>query len=745
MENKRDYSKVFYIIAVIMAVVLGAGLIISVVNNASDDISGIAGGSSTSTTATTASTNDDQAACEHSFTDGTCTKCGYVCGHSLSDTAANGNKYCSACEILTKLKTPTLSNTGDKITWEAVEDAIAYMVYVNGSMNTTSNNYYDLYVPEAGDYVIQIKAYNGKIYSELSEKLTLHYYTFSVDENDNGDIMGVGNWEDETPLAPVLHGGSWSGQIYPRTGYVLPAKVYITMNGGLMSSGYTYDAETGVITIQSVTGNFHITYDAPKERPDAPVASIAGNVVSWTAVDGADNYAINVYGDNFDEWYDTTETSFNVNMLEYSGTYTIDVWSEKSGLRSETCGSVTYEFTDGYLATPVLTKSGNIASWTLVDGANTYQVLADNAAGQTTYIASGLTVTSIDLSDYEDRFKLLGAGPYTVYVVAFGEDVNVTSKDSNTVTYTLSDTSLAAPVITEEQGAYGAVSISWNRVPGAERYDIYCKGSTGSGGIVSVESGNINTTEYFVTISNYASRMEQYGSGPYTITVVAVGSGFSDSPASNAISYSFSKLATPVIYLDGDVLAWSAVSNAIGYAVYATSADGEFGLIGEPITGTSFDLSEHQDELAELGDGPYQMQVEAFASSAPYTDSDLSASVEYAFTASYDPVEIALVNRGTSSSPDYYIVFEEPSYTVDRYYLWFFDADDDSIFWGCKLTPENDGEIAAHLTGVDIMSMAEFTDGDVVSWVTAEYTVNGEECENKSNGISYNLIEIGAN
>lgn len=742
MENKRDYSKVFYIIAVVMAVVLGAGLIISVVNNASDDISGIGGGGTTATTATTATTNDGQAACEHSFTDGICTKCDYVCGHSLSDTAANGNKYCSACGILTKLKTPILSNTGSKITWDAVDSAIAYMVYVNGTMNTTSNSYYDLYIPEAGDYVIQIKAYNGKIYSELSEKLTLHYYTFSVDENDNGDIMGVGNWEDETPLAPVLHGGSWSGQIYPRAGYVLPTKVYITMNGGLMSSGYTYDAETGVITIQSVTGNFHITYDASRERPAAPVVSIAGNTVSWGAVDGADNYAVNVVGNGFDEWYDTTETSFAINMLETVGTYTVNVWAEKNGLRSATAGTVTYQFKDGYLVTPTLTKSGSVISWNVIDGAKSYQVLADNAAGQTAYIASGLTVTSIDLSDYEDRFKLLGAGPYTVYIRAIGEDV--TSKDSNTVTYTLSDTSLAAPVITEEQGAYGAVSISWDRVPGAERYDIYCKGSAGSGGIVSVDSGNINTTEYFITISNYASRMEQYGSGPYTITVVAVGTGFTDSPASNAISYSFSKLASPVIYLDGDVLAWSAVSNAIGYAVYATSDDGNFGLIGEPFTGTSFDLSEHQDELADLGDGPYQMQVIAFASGAPYANSDYSASVEYAFTASYDPVEIELVNRGTSSSPDYYVVFVEPNYTVDRYYLWFYDASDDSIFWGCKLTPENDGEIAAHLTGVDIMSMAQFTDGDVISYVTAEYTVNGEGYENKSNEIAYNLHDIGA-
>lgn len=743
MENKRDYSKVFYIIAVVMAVVLGAGLIISVVNNASDDISGIGGGGTTATTATTATTNDGQAACEHSFTDGICTKCDYVCGHSLSDTAANGNKYCSACGILTKLKTPILSNTGSKITWDAVEDAIAYMVYVNGSMNTTSNNYYDLYVPEAGDYVIQIKAYNGKIYSELSEKLTLHYYTFSIDENDNGDIMGVGNWEDETPLAPVLHGGSWSGQIYPRAGYVLPTKVYITMNGGLMSSGYTYDAETGVITIQSVTGNFHITYDASRERPAAPVASITGNTVSWGAVSGANNYAINVVGNGFDEWYDTTETSFAINMLETVGTYTVNVWAEKNGLRSTTAGTVTYQFKDGYLTTPTLTKSGSVISWNVINGAKSYQVLADNASEQTVYVVSGLTVTSIDLSDYEDRFKLLGAGPYTVYVRAIGEDV--TSKDSSTVSYTLSDTSLAAPVITEEIGAYGAVSISWNRVPGASQYDIYCQGSTGRGGIVTVEAGNINTTEYFITISNYASRMEQYGAGPYTITVVAKGSGFTDSPASNAISYSFSKLEAPEIELVDDELSWMAVPNAIGYAVYATSSDGEWGLIGEPITGTSFDLSEHRDELRDLGDGPYDMQVIAFASGAPYADSDYSNKVEYAFTASYDPVTIELINRGTSASPDYYIEFDEPDYEVDRYSLVFMDESDSSVFWACRLTPENDGRIAAHLTGVDIMSMAEFTNGNVTSYVTTYYTVNGEECENESNTISYNLNTVGAN
>ncbi len=744
MENKRDYSKVFYIIAVVMAVVLGAGLIISVVNNASDDISGIGGGGTTATTATTATTNDGQAACEHSFTDGICTKCDYVCGHSLSDTAANGNKYCSACGILTKLKTPSWSYEDSRIVWEPVADATEYSVYINGITNTTFDTYYEIYIAGASDFTVEVKAYNGerKLYSD-GERQILHFYTFSVDENDNGDIMGVGNWEDETPLAPVLHGGSWSGQIYPRVGYVLPTKVYITMNGGLMSSGYTYDAETGVITIQSVTGNFHITYDASRERPAVPVVSIAGNTVSWGAVDGADNYAVNVVGNGFDEWYDTTETSFAINMLETVGTYTVNVWAEKNGLRSATAGTVTYQFKDGYLVTPTLTKSGSVISWDVINGAKTYQVLADNVSGQSVYVVSGLTVTSIDLSDYEDRFKLLGAGPYTVYIRAIGEDV--TSKDSNTVTYTLSDTSLVAPVITEEIGAYGAVSISWDRVPGATQYDIYCQGSTGRGGIVTVEAGSINTTEYFITISNYASRMEQYGAGPYTITVVAKGDGFEDSPASNAISYSFSKLATPEIELVDDELSWVAVPNAIGYAVYATSSDGEWGLIGEPITGTSFDLSEHRDELRDLGDGPYDMQVIAYASGAPYANSNYSNKVEYAFTVSYEPVTIELVNRGTSANPDYYIEFDEPDYEVDRYFLVFFDATDSSVFWGVKLTPENDGRIAAHLTGVDIMSMANFTNGDVISYVTTYYTVNGEEYENESNSISYNLIEIGAN
>lgn len=745
MENKKDYTALLRVGVVILVVALFVGLMVAIVGKASDDIGGIVGGGTTgttATTATTATTSDDQKECEHTFTDGTCSKCEYVCGHSTSDMAANGNKYCSACGKLMMLKTPAPSYANSKITWDPVDDAIVYIVYVNGAQNTTINTYYDLYVPEAGDYVIQIKAYNGKIYSELSEKLTLHYYTFSVDENDNGDIMGVGNWEDETPLVPVIHGGSWSGQIYPHVGHVLPSKVYITMNGGLMTSGFTYNSETGVITIDKVTGNFYITYDAPKERPAAPVASIAGNTVSWDGVTGADGYAVNVYGNGFDTWYKITETSFAINMLEIVGDYTVDVWSEKGGLRSETCSSVTFHFTDGYLTTPVLTKSGNIASWTLVEGAKSYLIIADNASGQSVYIASGLTVTSVDLADYEDRFKLLGAGSYTVYVRAIGE--NVTSKDSNAVSYTLTNTSLAAPVITEEIGAYGAVSISWERVPGADRYDIYCQGSTGRGGIVTVEAGSVNTTEYFVTISNYASRMEQYGAGPYQITVVAKGSGFTDSPASNVISYSFSKLATPEIELVGDELFWAAVPNAIGYAVYATSSDGEWGLIGEPITGTRFDLSEHRDELRDLGDGPYDMQVIAYASGAPYANSNYSNKVEYAFTESYDPVTIELINRGTSSNPDYYIEFDEPDYDVDRYSLVFIDQSNSSILWSCRLTPENDGRIAAHLTGVNIMSMANFTNGDVVSYVTTYYTVNGVEYENESNEISYNLNTIGA-
>ena len=163
MENKKDYTTLLRVGVVLLVVALFVGLMVAIVGKASDDIGGIVGGVATGTTATTATTNDGQKECEHSFTDGTCTKCEYVCGHSLSDVASNGNKYCSACGKLMMLKTPAPSYANSKITWDPVDGAIAYIVYINGSMNTTVNSYYDLFVPAAGNYEIEIKAYNGKL------------------------------------------------------------------------------------------------------------------------------------------------------------------------------------------------------------------------------------------------------------------------------------------------------------------------------------------------------------------------------------------------------------------------------------------------------------------------------------------------------------------------------------------------------------------------------------------------------
>lgn len=126
---------------------------------------------------------------------------------------------------------------------------------------TSSTLYFDLTTLglSAGSHVFVVKAKaDGYLDSDYSNEVI---YTvqqeYSVDGTvTNGSLRGLG--EDE-PATSVMAGESLTIRVVNNIDYTLPETVTVTMGGEVLTSGYTYDNETGVIVIEAVTGDIVIT------------------------------------------------------------------------------------------------------------------------------------------------------------------------------------------------------------------------------------------------------------------------------------------------------------------------------------------------------------------------------------------------------------------------------------------------------------------------------------------------------
>lgn len=277
------------------------------------------------TTSTSSSVN--QATCAHTYVNGTCTKCGLVCCHTTKTTATNGNKYCSACNMLISLKTPVITKTGNKIEWTANAESGCYYTVIQNSTNVlnTTNNFY--YVEDenlnAGTNTFKIKAYkivnNNLVSSEDSNSVT---YTGNYYVNVRPDNTFTSSAEE---ISSYTSGGTAIIVITPAPGYKLKDTIRVQTvsytNGHntyttASASSYTYDKTTGTITIVNISNNYVIDNLTESEGTAcaAPVISLSnGYELQWSAVDGATVYHIYVnneyHASTSDTYYEILPTS----------------------------------------------------------------------------------------------------------------------------------------------------------------------------------------------------------------------------------------------------------------------------------------------------------------------------------------------------------------------------------------------------------------------------------------------------
>ncbi|MGN0797536.1 MAG: hypothetical protein ACI4M5_04940 [Christensenellales bacterium] len=252
--------------------------------------------------------------------------------------------------------------------------------------------------------------------------------------------------------------------------------------------------------------------------------TINGNALTWSPVEGAVKYYVKVN----EEEFETSSTSYNIQVSEV-GVYTVKVRAYGDGNKY---GSSDYsdpiEYVKGeLLAKPVVTISGNVASWSAVEGAGSYYVKVVNRSGslvdeltveQTLYVFEGEKYTSFDA--------------YSITVIAKPALDNVTgiqSRASDAVKFVVSKT-LSTPVWNK----ITSTSVWWNSVEGASKYEIK----------VTDDSGESKT--YTTSGTSYSiSKFEMETAGDYTLNIRAIGDGevyISSGYSDDNIDYVLTKL-----------------------------------------------------------------------------------------------------------------------------------------------------------------------------------------------------------
>ena len=335
--------------------------------------------------------------------------------------------------------------------------------------------------------------------------------------------------------------------------------------------------------------------------------SASSDSITFNAVDGADYYIVRAYSYGSIISADTGVQMRVLDTVSGKSSYTISYSDMASDLKTMlSAGSVTfcvfaYKRSAVKLPSPVLTISGNMASWNAVEHADKYGI-------QITSVASGEDVVLTTLSGTSYDLSTLAAGTYTVSVSAASTDIdNYLPSDFCTPVRYSKTVKLSEPTNVSINGYV----ISWSNVENNSGYKVIYRKVGGTGAIYQYYEAAKDVTQHNITLS---------AGGEYSISVIALGTGnYTDSDESASVSYT-PKLSAPVISLSDGRIVWSAVTNATSYSVSFFNPSGN-SLYSRDTTSLNYIVDLVRPAMV-LSPGNYTIKVTASADG--YLTSDYS-------------------------------------------------------------------------------------------------------------------------
>ena len=286
--------------------------------------------------------------------------------------------------------------------------------------------------------------------------------------------------------------------------------------------------------------NHDVPVEAQPEELAAPVITLNGNVISWTAVEHADGYE--VY--EGEELVSTqTQTTYTIDKTE-EGSYTYSVKATGASdkyLTSKASATVTYSVS--VLAAPVITLNGKIILWSAVEHADGYEI----------YEGETLVSTQSETSYLIDK---TADGNYVYTVKATSQSAAyLTSVASNQVEYVIA--TLDAPQVKLEENI-----LRWESVENAVRYEVY-------------EGENLVSTQ---TATTYIIIKNEAGSYHFTVKAISDKENYHNSTSEDVRYNYYTTVAITSVKEEADWLItveWAPIDKSkfdniekISYSVY---------------------------------------------------------------------------------------------------------------------------------------------------------------------------------
>ncbi len=535
------------------------------------------------------------------------------------------------------LKSATASSSGTQISWDSVSGAKGYAVFrkkSGGSWSriamTTSTSYTDKESLTNGTtYYYTVRAYRGS----QSQALARTYQTFYWSSYDSAGLETV------YIKTPALSGVSttttglkvsWSA-VSGATGYSVHRK---TSGGSWSTVGTTTSTSYTDTTAKSGTTYYYTVRayrgsDATSHQYDAkywsgydssgvsgkflaaPVLQSAkavanGTTVSWSAMSGANGYAIfrKQSGGSWKRLDTTTSTSYTDKESLTNGTtyyYTVRAYTGSESKALANTYSTSYwsgydsaGISSVYIKTPTLsgvsaTTTGLKVSWSAVSGATGYSVHRKTSGGSWTTLG---TTTS---TSYTDKTAKSGTTYYYTVRAYRGNDATSHQYDAKYWGgYNSSGVSgkfLAAPVLQSAKAVAGGTQVSWSAVSGASGYAVFRKQSGGSWKRLDTTTSTSYTDKesltsgktYYYTVRAYTGTKSKALANTYS---TSYWSGYDSAGIAN-VYLKAPALTGTTNQSAGIKVSWNAVSGATGYSVHRKTAGGNWHTLGTT-TSTSY-------------------------------------------------------------------------------------------------------------------------------------------------------------
>jgi len=482
-------------------------------------------------------------------------------------------------------------------------------------------------------------------------------------------VTVTANWERAANILTIANypalGGNTPRPVGQTTSGVTHAQgSYVTIAAG-NRPGYSFnrwepasavmDATNPYTTLRMPNNSLTVTahWTAQPNRLDAPInVNITGNTVSWNHVTNSTGYRIYVNG----------QPVTGMRPRAYGNTFNLDNLSPRLGvgthlIQVRAIGGTNHTDSDlsmarSYVITPAATPAstqpsglslvGSVLRWNPVEGASHYYLYV-NGNRRTGISIPQSSNPTFNLATLNPRLAI-GVG-HDIQVrasVPRAGTTNLLSNLSETRRYYNAVPPLGTP---RNVRIVGNPTLMWDFDPSPNLvgFRIYVNGQAGpqvGPHVRSFPIANLNLT-----------------AGEYLIGVRAIGngSGNTDSYLSTFVQYvstTIPNLDAPInLIINGNILTWNPVPNAVGYRVYVNGQPSTAGIIGS----TSFNLV-----TLGLGAGTHLIQVRAIGNGTTHNDSPISAFATYVLgnqTVNPPGGNLPASNARTNNPRQYIVVF----------------------------------------------------------------------------------------